>query len=64
MEIAGNAAFLFNLRETKNLAACLEKLLKNENERNILKQKAQEQLKKFSWRETAQKYLEIYKNLN
>jgi len=64
MEIAGNAALLFEPGKEEVLAKQIKTLLADQEEKESYIKKGFEQAATFSWQKAAQDYLEIYKNLN
>jgi glycosyltransferase involved in cell wall biosynthesis len=62
-EIAENAAIYFNPEKPDDLSEKLVRLLENEELKNNLIRKSREQAQKFSWKKSAQKILEIFKNI-
>ncbi|MBI3307215.1 MAG: glycosyltransferase family 4 protein [Candidatus Omnitrophica bacterium] len=63
-EVAGNAAYLVDPLNTDAIAQGITELSKNEQLRSELRQKGFEQIKRFSWKETARQTLEVYKKLS
>lgn len=63
-EVCGDLAVYFNPKDSKDIA---EKLMKasrlKDSERQDLKEKAEEWLKKFSWRKMAKETLKIYEEI-
>ncbi|MDO8668027.1 MAG: glycosyltransferase family 1 protein [bacterium] len=62
-EVAGDAALMVDPYNISDLARALKEILTDENLRNKLIERGLEQAKKFSWRKTADEYLEVLKNL-
>jgi glycosyltransferase involved in cell wall biosynthesis len=62
-EICGNAAAYFNTGEQESISASLETFLENNDYRTQMIDRGLEQVRKFQWRESAKKTLEIYKSL-
>ncbi len=63
-EILGDSAILVNPDKPQDLAEALEMVLKDENLRNKMKVLGQKRISKFSWSDTAQKYLNLFNKLN
>lgn len=65
-EIYGDAAYYFKPTDTDDMARSLSAVLKSEYLQNELVQKGYRQLKKYSWKKTAQQthalYLDVLKN--
>ena len=64
LEITGDSAFTFDPQNSSILSEKLARLCTDINLRDSLIQKQNEQIKKFSWEETARKILVIYEKLN
>ncbi len=62
-EVLGNSAILVNPDKPQDLAEALELVFKDENLRNRMKVLGQERINKFSWSNTAQKYLKVFSEL-
>ncbi|MBF0360991.1 MAG: glycosyltransferase family 4 protein [Oligoflexia bacterium] len=62
-EVGGSAACYFNPKDEKSILDEVSKVIHDKNLRELMIIKGQEQLKKFSWKTTAQKTLNVYKNL-
>jgi glycosyltransferase involved in cell wall biosynthesis len=62
-EIAQDSVLYFNPESPDDLAEKLVQLLENEELKNDLILKEREQAQKFSWKKSAQKILEIFKNI-
>ena len=60
-EVYGDAAEYFDPTSIDNMAEVIAKLLKDKKRRTELTKKGYEQVKKFSWEDTARKTLEVYK---
>lgn len=58
-EVCGDAAIFIDPGNTDELKNALEKLLENEDARAELRQKGLMRSKKFAWRQTAEKTLEV-----
>jgi len=63
-EVAENSALSFNPEDTAGLAKSLAAIVTDENLRKELARKEVLQAKKFSWKTTSQKLLEIFDNLD
>ncbi len=61
MEVAGSAALFFAPESADDLAEKLLQILTDENFKKQLIIKEQEQLKKYSWKKTAEKMVKIFK---
>ncbi len=59
-EIYGNAALYFNPKDKNDIAAQIKKLISDENLKEKLIKKGKDQAKKYSWRQMAQKTLNVY----
>ena len=62
-EVVGDAALTFKPDDVRELADLMLRVLKDDKLRNSLREKGPEQAKKFSWRTTAEKTIEIYRQL-
>ncbi len=62
-EIASNAAKLVNPIDIKEIASAMTEFAEDENLREEYKLKANKRVKEFNWDKTAEKTLEIYKNI-
>lgn len=62
-EIANNAALLFNPHNIEDIADKINRILSSREIRDSLIKKGIENSKKFSWKGTVEKHLEVYKNL-
>lgn len=62
-EIVGDAGILVNPRSTLQIKNAMKLLLENEKLRETLKEKGIERAKKFQWRNTARKLLNLMENL-
>lgn len=62
-EVMGDAALLINPESEKEIASAMLRLLDNEVLRNQFRQMGCERVKKFSWKETAKRTLEIYREV-
>ncbi len=62
-EVVGEAALLINPENPIEIAGAMKKLIKDEDLCENLKNKGLTQSKKFSWKNSAQKLLEIFENL-
>lgn len=61
-EIAGDAAELVNPLDVQNIAEAMIKLSRNEELKNIYREKGKRQLEKFNWEKCARETLEVYKS--
>ena len=62
-EIVNGAGLLINPLDTEELAMAIHRVISNPRLREELKEKGLEQAKQFSWGNTAQKTLEVYKKV-
>lgn len=62
-EIAKNAAILVNPKNEKQIAGAILKVLKDNKLANELRRLGLERVKDFSWRKTANEYLDLYHRL-
>lgn len=62
-EIAGDAALLVDALKVDDIVAAFEKIIDDPELRATLVKRGFEQVKKFSWKTTAEKTLEVYKSL-
>ncbi|MFA4818081.1 MAG: glycosyltransferase family 1 protein [Parcubacteria group bacterium] len=62
-EIAGGAAELVNPLNVQEIASAMLKLAKDENLKNMYREKGLRQVEKFNWEKTARETLEVYKSL-
>jgi len=60
-EVAGDAALLVDPMNVEDISAKMEQLLNEPNLRQHLVERGRIQRMKFSWRRTAEEYLELYK---
>jgi len=63
-EVLGEAAMYFDPASKNNMAEVMYKILNNADIQMQLHQNARENLKRFSWKNLAEKTIEIYKNAN
>lgn len=63
IEVAGEAALLFDIRKPESLDKNLKEALYDEAARQRLRERGRERLKEFSWQKTAEKMLEYYQKL-
>ncbi|MFZ5982219.1 MAG: glycosyltransferase family 4 protein [Patescibacteria group bacterium] len=63
LEIAGNAALLFEPRKGKSLFENMKRIIENEELAEELRTKGKKRLSDFSWEKTAKKMLEIFSSL-
>ena len=61
VEVAGDAALLFDPEDTREMARALSRLMKEENLRRELGKRALERADQFSWDRTARETLQIYR---
>lgn len=62
-EVAGDAALYFNPMSSESIFAAAEAMVTKSDLRLVLKDKGLLRVKEFSWRKTAERTLEVYKNL-
>ena len=62
-EVGGDAAEYFDPLDNKSILNAVKKVIYDNELRDSMRIKGQEQLKKFSWKETARKTMEVYKSL-
>jgi len=62
-EIAGKGALFFDPKDTNDLAEKLKQIIQDENLRNKLVEKGKMQARKFSWKNSAEKMLDIYNKM-
>ncbi len=62
-EIVGDSALLFNPEDEDELISKLNEILSDSKKRRLLIEKGFRQSKKYSWKNTANKTLSIYRNL-
>ena len=62
-EVAGDATLLVNPLSIEEIKNAMEKILTDKRLREELINKGFEQAKKFSWKNTAEETLKVYKNL-
>ena len=62
-EVAGTAAYLVNPNSPEEIAKAIENIVKNKGLSRSLELKGLKRVKSFSWRETARKTLEVYKQI-
>lgn len=61
-EIAGDAAEFVDPKNTQSIADAMLKLAKDENLKQILREKGKQQVEKFNWEKCARETLAIYKS--
>lgn len=61
-EVAGDAALYFELNDLSALTKCLEKVVLNQDTQNALREKGYQQVKNFSWENTAAGCFEVFKS--
>lgn len=59
-EVAGDAAFLVNPYDAEDICKAVFKVLSDDNFRKELKQKGFQNIKRFSWKETAKEMVDIF----
>ncbi len=62
-EVGGDAALYFDPSDENSIRETVKRIVYNNNLRENLKLKGTKQLKKFSWRKTAQETLNVYKEV-
>ena len=62
-EVVGNAAVLVNPENVFEIMRALQRVLLDQSLRDRIKQRSNEQTKKFSWDKSAQRILEIYREV-
>jgi len=62
-EVCGDAALMVDANEPANLVAGIERILSDEKLRRELSDKGTKRAKLFSWKQTAQKTLEVYQEI-
>jgi glycosyltransferase involved in cell wall biosynthesis len=62
-EVAGGAALLVSPEDTDALAQALWRLIDEQDLRNDLRTRGFEQARRFSWRSSAKRLLEIYAHM-
>lgn len=62
-EVCGDAALYIDPYDSKDIANKIESLLHDENQREKLIKKGLERVKHFTWEESAQQHLEVFKGL-
>lgn len=62
-EIAGGASYLVNPEKEEEIVEAIIKLVKDDSLRKNLIKKGKERLRDFSWEKTAEKTIEIYRDL-
>lgn len=62
-EIYGDAALYFNPADAKDMGAKVELILADKRLRTTLVKKGKEQVKKYSWRRTAEQTLRVYEEI-
>lgn len=63
IEVVGNKEFLFDPEDTDDIAEKIDLILNNQNFRNTALENSKKQEKLFSWKNSAQKTLDIYKQI-
>jgi len=62
-EVYGDAAYYFNPNNTDDIASAINKVLTDKNLREKLIKKGHEQVKKYSWKRTAEQTHGVYQNI-
>ncbi|HLH60205.1 MAG TPA: glycosyltransferase family 1 protein [Ktedonobacteraceae bacterium] len=62
-EVVGDAALLVDPHDTNELARAITRLIEDEQLREELRQKGYEQVKQYSWPDSARKMLSVYEKL-
>ncbi len=62
-EIAGDAAVVMQSWDAKDWASAIKETLADSSKLERLRQRGHERLKKFSWKETAQRTVEVYREV-
>ena len=62
-EVAGDAALLVDLTDVRALAGAMERVLRDETLRAILRSRGMERARGFTWEQSAQKTLIIYRRM-
>lgn len=62
-EVAGNAALMFNPRETDEIVVAIRKLITEPNLRADLVQRGYQNVSRFSWQTTAEDTLQVYQSV-
>ena len=62
-EVAGNAAFFFNIDDSSSLISAMENITLNDNLRKSLIQKGNERVKNFSWHKCAKETLAVIQDM-
>jgi len=62
-EVAGDAAILFDPKDTKSIAVTLGSLLADSNKLSSLREKSIQQASRFSWQKTALNTIDIYRKV-
>jgi glycosyltransferase involved in cell wall biosynthesis len=62
-EVAGDAAILFDPKDTKSIADTLGSLLADSNKLSSLREKSIQQASRFSWQKTALNTIDIYRKV-
>lgn len=62
-EVAGEAAYFVDIRSVDALAEGIEKVFDDSQLQKELSEKGLEQVKKFSWKKTAEETMEVYKKV-
>ena len=62
-EVGGDAALYFDPEDQSSLREALLEIIKNKSLRDLLKEKAKKQVKKFSWSKTSEETLNLYRKI-
>jgi glycosyltransferase involved in cell wall biosynthesis len=62
-EVAGNAAYFIDAYDVESIKFGLDRLYKDQSKRNELIEKGNENVKRFSWKKTAQETLSAYEEV-
>jgi glycosyltransferase involved in cell wall biosynthesis len=62
-EVAGDAAFFVDAYDVESIAAGIKKVFGDENLQKELSEKGLEQIKRFSWKKTAEETIDAYKGV-
>lgn len=62
-EVAGDAACLVNPYDVSGMAEAMNRLLDNDGLRRKLKERGKERVKSFTWENTSESYLRVYREL-
>ena len=62
-EVAGSAAFYVDAYDVASISSGIQKVLDNEKLQQELREKGLENVKKFSWKKTAQETIKVYERV-